>query len=124
MQFRLFWPFLGQFKHVGYKIACTRAEKFIGDTFTQFYAGPHAISCDFMHFHTISHIFYEILATMLGIKKHVPEPRNSLVILSRNFTHVFTKFHAILRKFHAIYSISALLGPISTCCVSKSKYSS
>ena len=32
MQFRLFWPFLGQFYHVGYQKACTRAEKFIGGT--------------------------------------------------------------------------------------------
>ena len=29
-QFRLFWPFLDQFQHVGYQKACTRAEKFIG----------------------------------------------------------------------------------------------
>ena len=32
MQYRLFWPFLGQFYHVGYQKACTRAEKFIGGT--------------------------------------------------------------------------------------------
>ena len=45
---------------------------------------------------------------------HVLELRNSLVIISRNFTHVFTQFHAILRKFHlifhAIWTISAILG--------------
>ena len=29
-QFGLFQPFLGQFQHVGYQNACTRAEKFIG----------------------------------------------------------------------------------------------
>ena len=28
-QFGLFQPFLGQFQHVGYQKACTRAEKFI-----------------------------------------------------------------------------------------------
>ena len=28
--FGLFQPFLGQFQHVGYQKACTRAEKFIG----------------------------------------------------------------------------------------------
>merc|ERR1712082_184669 len=61
---------------------------------------------------------------MLGIKKHVLEPRNSLVILSQNFTRVFTQFHAISRNFHAILAISAIFGPISTCWVSKSMYSS
>ena len=30
MQFGLFQPFLGQFQHVGYQKACTRAEKLIG----------------------------------------------------------------------------------------------
>merc|ERR1711954_461444 len=36
---------------------------------------------------------------MLGIKMHVLEPRNSLVILSKNFTRVFTQFHAISHNF-------------------------
>ena len=49
-QFGLFEPFLGQFQHVGYQNACTRAEKFIGDTFTQFHARVHAISHNFTQF--------------------------------------------------------------------------
>merc|ERR1712025_120315 len=61
---------------------------------------------------------------MLGIKMHVLELRNSLVILSKNFTRVFTQFHAISCNFHAILAISAIFGPISTCLVSKSMYSS
>ena len=32
IHFWLLKPFLGQFQHVGYQKACTRAEKFIGDT--------------------------------------------------------------------------------------------
>ena len=36
---------------------------------------------------------------MLGIKKHVLEPRNSSVILSRNFTHLFMQFHANFTQF-------------------------
>ena len=71
-QFWLFQPFLGQFQHVGYQNACTRAEKFIGNTFKKFHARVHAIS----------------------------------------------------RNFHAIWTISAIFGPISTCWVSKSMYSS
>ena len=71
-QFGLFQPFLGQFQHVGYQNACTRAEKFIGNTFQKFHARVHAIS----------------------------------------------------RNFHAILAISAIFGPISTCWVSKSMYSS
>ena len=45
--FGLFQPFLGQFQHVGYQKACTRAYKFIGYTFTQFHACLHAISSKF-----------------------------------------------------------------------------
>ena len=44
--------------------------------------------------------------------------------VSKNFTRVFTQFHAISRNFHAIWAISAIFGPISTCWVSKSMYSS
>ena len=36
---------------------------------------------------------------MLGIKMHVLELRNSLVILSKNFTRVFTQFHTIFTQF-------------------------
>merc|ERR1711954_571784 len=71
-QFCLFKPFLGQFLHVGYQNACTRAEKFIGNTFKKFHARVHPIS----------------------------------------------------RNFHAIWAISAIFWPISTCWVSKSMYSS
>ena len=46
-QFWLFQPFLGQFQHVGYQNACTRAEKFIGNTFTQFHTPLHAIFTQF-----------------------------------------------------------------------------
>ena len=46
-QFWLFQPFLGQFLHVGYQNACTRAEKFIGNTFIQFHAPLHTISRNF-----------------------------------------------------------------------------
>ena len=49
-QFLLFQPFLGQFQHVGYQKACTRAEKFNDDIFTHFHALPHAIS---RNFHTM-----------------------------------------------------------------------
>merc|ERR1712081_103488 len=71
-QFGLFQLFLGQFQHVGYQNACTRAERFIGNTFKKFHARVHAIS----------------------------------------------------RNFRAILAISAIFGPISTCWVSKSMYSS
>ena len=47
---------------------------------------------------------------MLGIKMHVLELRNSLVILSKNFMRLFTQFHAISRNFHAIWANSAILG--------------
>ena len=112
-QFWLFQPFLGQFQHIWYQNAWTRAEKFHGDTVTHFHALPHTISCNF---HAISHNFgyfshFWANFNMLGIKMHVLELRNSLVILSKNFTHVFTQFHTIL-------AISAIFGPISTCWVS------
>ena len=96
MQFWLFKPFLGQFQHVGYQNACTRAEKFIGNTFKKFHARVHAISCNFTQFSRYLGYFSHFWANfnMLGIKKHVLELRNSLVILSYNFTHVFTQFHA------------------------------
>merc|ERR1719342_1966074 len=48
---------------------------------------------------------------MLCIKKHVLELRNSLVILSKNFTRVFTQFHAISRNFHAIFTQFWLFQP-------------
>ena len=101
MQFWLFQPFLGQFLHVGYQNACTRAEKFIGNTFTQFHAPLHVISRNFTQISRYLGYFSHFWANfnMLGIKKHVLEPRNSSVILSRNFTHLFTQFHANFMQF-------------------------
>ena len=46
-QYWQFQPFLGQFQDVGYQNACTWAEKFIGNTFTQFHACLHTISSKF-----------------------------------------------------------------------------
>merc|ERR1712081_121550 len=82
-QFGLFQPFLGQFQHVGYQNACTRAEKFIGNTFEKFHARVHAISRNFMQFSRNLDYFSNFWANfnMLGIKKHVLELRNSLVVL-------------------------------------------
>ena len=82
-QFWLFQPFLGQFQHVGYQNACTRAEKFIGNTFKKFHAHVHAISRNFTQFSRNFGYFSHFGANfnMLGIKKHVLEPRNSLVML-------------------------------------------
>ena len=81
--FGLFQPFLAQFQHVAYQKACTRAEKSISDTFTQFNARLNAISRNFMrisrNFHaiwTISAIFWANF-NMLVIKKYVLELRNS-----------------------------------------------
>ena len=55
----------------------------------------------FTKFHAILGYFSHFWANfnMMGIKKHVLEPRNSLVILSCNFTHVFTQFHAYFMQF-------------------------
>ena len=82
-QFGLIQQFLGQFQHVGYQKACTRAEKSISETFTQFHARLHAISCNFTqisrNFHaiwTISAIFWANF-NMLVIKKYVLELRHS-----------------------------------------------
>ena len=88
-------------------------------TFTHSLTQLHAISHNFCFF---SHFWANF--NMLGIKMHVLELRNSLVILSKNFTRVFTQFHAISHNFHAIWAISAIFGPISTCWVSKSIHSS
>merc|ERR1711954_601833 len=97
-QYGLFQSFLGQFQHVAYQKACTRAEKSISDTFTQFHTRLHAISHNFTQ---ISRNFLHYLGyfshfwanfNMLGIKKHVLESRNSLVILSSNFTQFSRNF--------------------------------
>ena len=77
--------------------------------FTQF-------SCNLGYF---SHFWANFI--MLGIKKHVLQPRNSLVILSQNFRHVFMQ---ISRNFNTIWTISAIFGQISICWVSNSMYSS
>ena len=100
-QFGLFQPFLGQFQHVGYQNACTWAEKFIGNTFTQFHAPLHAILRDFTQFLRNLGFFSHFWANfnMFGIKKHVLEPRNLSVILSRNLTHLFMQFHANFTQF-------------------------
>ena len=83
-QFWLFQQFLGQFLHVGYQNACTRAEKFIGNTFKKFHACVHAISCNFTQFSRNFGYFSHFWANfnMLGIKKHLLELRNSLVVLA------------------------------------------
>merc|ERR1711954_74588 len=129
MQFLRNLGYFSHFQHVGYQNACTRAEKFIGNTFKKFNALVHAISRNFTQFSRylgylgyFSHFWANF--NMLGIKMHVLELRNSLVILSKNFTRVFTLFHAISRNFHTILAISAIFGPISTCWVSKCMYSS
>ena len=46
-QFHAIFTLFGLFQHVGYQKACTRAEKFIGDTFIQFHARLHIISRNF-----------------------------------------------------------------------------
>ena len=82
-QFGLFQPFLGQFQHVGYQNACTQAEKFIGNTFKKFHARVHAISRNFTQFSRNLGYFSHFWANfnMLGIKRHILELRNSLVVL-------------------------------------------
>merc|ERR1711954_17495 len=82
-QFGLFQPFLGQFQHVGYQNACTRAEKFIGNTFKKFQTRVHAISRNFTQFSRNLDYFSYFWANfnMLGIKKHILKLRNSLVVL-------------------------------------------
>ena len=102
------------------------ARAFYIPSFTKFHAHVHTISCYFTEFsHNLSY-FSHFWANfnMLHIKKHVLELRNPLVIHSHNFMHVFMQFHAISHNFHAILAISAIFGPISTCWVSKSIYSS
>merc|ERR1711954_465472 len=47
---------------------------------------------------------------MLGIKMHVLELRNSLVILSNNFTHVFTQFSRNLGYFSQFWANFNMLG--------------
>ena len=49
---------------------------------------------------------------------------HAIFSVSHNFTHSFTQFHAIFMQFYAILAILAIFGPISTCWVSKSMYSS
>ena len=70
-------------------------------TFKKFHARVHAISRNFTQFSRNLGYFSHFWANfnMLGIKKHVLEPRNSLVILSRNFTHLFMQFHANFTQF-------------------------
>ena len=58
----------------------------------------------FMQFHTISHnlcYFSQFWANfnILGIKMHVLELRNSMVIFSCTFTHSFMSFHGIFTQF-------------------------
>ena len=100
-QFGLFQPFLGQFQHVGYKKACTQAEKFNNDAFTRFQALPHTNSCNFQailrNFSYFSHFCANF--NMLGIKKHVLKLRNSMVIFSHTFLHYLMHFHAIFTQF-------------------------
>ena len=66
-QFWLFQPFLGQFQHVGYQKACTRAKKFIGNTFKKFHARVHAIFTQFWLFQPFlgqfQHVWYQKACT-------------------------------------------------------------
>ena len=80
------------------------------------YAEFHAISCTpSRNFNTISHNFgyfshFWANFNMLGIKMHVTELRNSMVILSRTFTHSFMQCHAIFTQFQTNLAILAILG--------------
>ena len=89
---------MGQFQHVGYQHACTPAEKFNGDAFTNFHAILHAI---FMQFHAIlaiSAFFWPILTcwACTGAEKFNGD----------TFTHFQTLLHTIFMQFHAILAIS------------------
>ena len=97
-------------------ISCTPSCKFkqLSRNFKQFLLFQPL--CYFSHFWTNFNI--------LGIKMHVLQLRNSIVILSRTLPHSLMQFHAIFMQFHTILAISAIFGPISTCWVSKSMYSS
>ena len=70
-------------------------------SFKKFHARVHAISRNFTQFSRNFGYFSHFWANfyMLGIKKHVLKLRNSLVILSCNFRHVFTQFHAYFMQF-------------------------
>ena len=94
------------------------ARAFYIPSFTKFHARVHAISRNFTQFSRNFGYFSHFWANfyMLGIKMHVLKLRNSLVILSYNFTHSFTHFHAIL-------AITAIFRTLSTCWVSKCMYS-
>ena len=89
------------------------ARAFYIPTFTKFHAHVHAISRNFTQFSHNLGYFSHFWANfnMLRIKKHVLELRNPLVIYSRNFTHIFTQFHTISRKFHAIFTQLGLFEP-------------
>merc|ERR1711954_258452 len=70
-------------------------------SFKKFHERVHAISHNFTQFPRNLGYFSHFWANfnMLGIKMHVLELRNSLVILSKNFTPVFTQFHTIFTQF-------------------------
>ena len=92
------------------------ARAFYIPSFTKFHARVHAISCNFMQFSRNFGYFSHFWANfnMLGIKMHVLELRNSLVILSYNFMHPFMQFHAISRNYHAGSRIRGALAPLSS----------
>ena len=112
--FGLFQPFLGQFQHVGYQKACTRAKKFIGNTFKKFHARVHAISRNFHTIWAISAIFCQF--QHVAYQKECTRAEKSI---SDTFTQFHARLHAISRKFHAIFTQFGLFqpffGPISTC---------
>ena len=115
-----FWP-ISTFL---YQNACTQAEKFNDDTFTHIHPLLQTIS---RNFHAISRNFgyfsyFWSNLNMLGININVLQLRNSMVILSYTFTHSLMQFYAIFTQFYAILAISAIIGPISTCWVSKCMY--
>ena len=79
-------------------ISCTPSCKFkqLSRNFKQFLLFQPL--CYFSHFWTNFNI--------LGIKMHVLQLRNSIVILSRTLPHSLMQFHAIFMQFHTILTIS------------------
>ena len=76
---------------------------------------------------SVRHAHYSGVLSPFGKPEVSLEPYwrgHAIFQVSKNFTRVFTQFHAISRNFHAIWAISAIFGPISTCWVSKCMYSS
>ena len=72
---------------------------------------------------SVCHTHYSAVLSPFGKPEVSLEPYrrgHPIFQVSKNFTRVFTQFHAISRNFYAILAISAIFGPISTCWVSQS----